>query len=369
MKSRGHKVRMITPVFVLLLLTAAIGASADCGAGRFTPLRSGETQQTYWLPTPRDQDTIFLIDPANQQYAAFDLEFGGTLASLRYDQTGHVLDSNRNLNPAAVELIWGHHPGGMLQPAWSRGGDDFSYFPNPVGDVEGHGRGSSVLGVVCKDASVLTIYSGVPDFYPNKGLIDRAAAVKNEQIVVDGNGAQNMWLTPYTVTTTVTFVPNPTGSPAYYLKLDMFIMNIDTRERVGFGGGFSLYAPGTTEPCVVNNYVCGFDPEFGPGSFKYELVDPSQCTGAALCANVAKLVIGRYPNAGHTNGIATSMAASTYFPSGGVRNAGTGYDRFWNNVGGGSAVFPFKLPPLGGIHFVVFVLAGDWSAADAFTPY
>jgi hypothetical protein len=368
--------RIIMTLFILFQVVILGTATADCGAGRFTPLRAGPVQQTYWLPTPRDHDTLFLVDPANQQYAAFDLEFGGILASLRYDPTGQVLDSNRNVNPAAEELIWGHHPGGMLQPAWSRGFDAFSYFPNPAGDVEGHGRGPAVLGAVCKDGSVLTIYSGVPDFYNNKGLIDRAAVVKNEQIVVDADSGQTMWQTPYTLTTTVSFVPNPgTTGPAYYLKLDMFIMNIDTRERVGFNGGVALYAPGTTGPCVVaNDYECNFDPQFGSGSFKYEIQDPAGCTVLDACphANVGprlpKFVMGKYTDADHTNGIATSMAAATYFPTAQVGNAGTGYDRFWNNVGGGSAILPFKIPPLGGLHFAVFVLAGDWSAADAFNP-
>jgi len=372
--------RIITTLFFLFQVVGLGSATADCGAGRFTPLRAGPVQQTFWQPTPPDHDTLFLVDPANQQYAAFDLEFGGILASLRYDPTGHVLDSNRNVNPAAVELVWGHHPGGMLQPAWSRGNDDFSYFPNPAGDVEGHGRGPAVLGAVCKDGSVLTIYSSVPDFYNNKGLIDRAAVVKNEQIVVDADGGQTMWVTPYTLTSTVSFVPNPgvaTGGPAFYLKIDMFIMNIDTRDRVGFNGGFSLYAPGTTDPCVVaNDFECNFDPQFGPGSFKFEIQDPAGCTVLNPCPTpkigpprLPKFVMGKYPNPDHTNGIAISMAPAIYFPDPAqVGNAGTKYDRFWNNASGGSAILPFKIPPLGGLHFVVFVLAGDWSAADAFNP-
>jgi hypothetical protein len=363
-----YKFAIVTFVLVLGVRSAV----AECGAGRFTPLRIGQTQTTYWLPTPRDQDTVYLIDPAHQQYAAFALEFGGALASLRYDHTGNVVDTSGNLNENAVELIWGHHPGGMLQPVWSRGTADFNYNPTQAGDAEAHGRGSPVLGAVCKSNSIAIIYSASTDFATdNRGLIGRATAVKNEQIVLDGSGQQNMWSTPYTVTTTASFVPNPSGTPAYYLKVDMFIMNVDTRERVGFGGGYSLYVPGTTEPCVMDAAgLCEFDPANGLGSYKYQVVDPPACVNGNLCPGVQKLVIGKYPNPEHVRGVATSMAASAYFPNGLVNAGGSNFgDRLWNNINGGSAIFPFKIPPLGGLHFIVFVMAGDWAAADAFQPY
>lgn len=341
-------------------------ALAGCGATTFQP------QQRIGPVTAHQ--ALWISDPANEQYAHFDIEWGGTLASLRYDPFGHVLDGNGVVNPAATELIWGHHPGGMVQPAWFFG-TQHPYNPEGAGDQgdQPHsGRGTPVLGAACKFGSLLLMYSGSTDWFQNEGFWGRAATVKNEDVKVD------MWATPYAITTTVTFVANPSGTPAYYLKLDQYVMNFDARENLSFDFGHAVYTPGTTNPPNPDTGL--FDPDNGPGSFKYFAYYPqnpdcratNQQPPTCPAHEIPKLVAGRYPNPGLTGGVAFSVAASTYYasPNNSIRvkqNPGGG-DLFWNNTGFGVGGLPVPLAPGTGRRIVFYILAGNWSAAQAFEP-
>jgi len=291
-------------LLLTLLFTARVVA-ADCGAAQFTPLRTGAYQPLFPPIPPPPHNALYITDPANQQYALFDLDYGGALASLRYLSAGGVFTPPSTVSSSAAEYVWGHHPGGMVQYAWFQGGPNFSYNPTAAGDL--NGRGSPILGAACKDGTTLIIYNGVVDFTNNQGLWDRAATVKGGSVY-----SASLWTTPYTITTTVTFVANPGGTPAYYLKLDSYVTNIDTRENLPFLFGSALYTPGTTGGCTVgcdcdaDGNCTVYHPESGPGALRHAIadLDCSVVTGASNPCPLApaKIVFGKYFAADHVDG-------------------------------------------------------------------
>lgn len=362
--------RIIIATFLSFL---AVSAQAACGAAQFSPLRTGAYQPSFPPIPAAPHNALYITDPANQQYAVFDLDYGAQLASLKYDPAGNVL-SGSQVNSNATELVWGHHPGAMDQPVLGWGSGEFSYNPNPGGDV--NGRGPAILGAACKDGNRLIMYSSIYDFDNNKGLWDRAIGVKNGGIY-----ASDLWSTPYVLTQTVSFVPNPGGSPAYYLKNDFYIANVDSREDLNLGFAFSLYTLGTTGGCNVgcdcfnnDDNQCYAYYANGPGAVNVVANYPAACTtrfGETPQCDVdpPKVVYGKYPTSSLTNGIALSIAAATYLPGSRTGAGGTAsFDGFWNDTEGAIGSTYIHIPPNTSSHIVVYILAGDWSAANVFTP-
>jgi hypothetical protein len=348
---------------------------AACGATTFTPQRSGGWQPSF-PANPAIHQALYLTDPDNEQYAVFSMEYGGMLASLRYKAGGEVLTGTGTVDPAAKELIWGHHSGAMAQTAmWGGNG---TYNPTGSGDLgeTGAGRGGPIYGASCKNGSLLLIYGTTVDFGKNDTTwgtnmnYGRAAALRAGVPVTD------MWLTPYSITVTATFVANPLGTPKHYLKLDHYIQNTDTRENMtsGFHWTFALYAPGTTDGPDGNNT---FHPESGANSFRYPAYFPANCAAATPTCQIvpdptdptqAKVIAGLYPNSGLIQGVAVATNALTYFSGALIGQTTPRFDTFWNNVALDIAASPLPLAPKRGRRVVVYVMAGDWNNAVAFKP-
>ena len=90
------KLKFTLPVLTLLLSLPGVPASAGCGSTTFQPI-------SQFIPHGTTHNAYFLSDPAGQQTAVFDIQWGGALASLKL---------------SGVEMVWGNATGGMVQPAF-----------------------------------------------------------------------------------------------------------------------------------------------------------------------------------------------------------------------------------------------------------
>lgn len=195
------------------LLFASRESEAACGATTFQPV-------SRFLPPGTTHNAYHLTDPSGQQRAVFDLLWGGALASLK--QNG-------------VERVWGNGVGGMVQPAFHSFPNGQDYNPTQAGS---NGNiGSAVMGVRCIDTNTLYIMSGTLDF--NRGMSGHIIS----NTVLNGAVVPNSYATPYTVVTIATFVPNPSGPPSYYLKLQQTITNIHPTSNLSFGFELAGYVP------------------------------------------------------------------------------------------------------------------------------
>lgn len=275
------------------------------------------------------QQALYLDDPAGEQRAIFSLEWGGVLASLKYNGT---------------ELVWGHAPGGMVQPTLHNGSACFDYNPTPAGDVSFEHPGTPVLGAACNPSQVTTI-SGTVDFNPgNLGALSRAATVRGDHVIT------NLWATPYTITTYARFVANPSGSPQYYLQLDQYVTNIDTQDSIGFFLELAGYVPHSFSTLVRHPAQC----YSGSGS---------TCTPSAT----AGLLGGLYPNANRTAGVAFGIAPSKYWATDpGSVTVSLRPDDINQNQSTHLENSSFTIPPGATRHFIWYVMAGNWDDAVAF---
>jgi hypothetical protein len=353
--------RVVLATVLSVFLTVPLWAA--CGTTTFTPNRLAGNGYVYAV-APSTHNALYVTDSANQQIAIFDMEWGGVLASLRYDPNGNVF-SNGQVNPQAQELVWGHDPGGMLQPAFWTGNS--SYNPTQAGDSGQSGdwgRGSPVYGAACKGGSMLLIMTSTLDAFENQASWGNGMNFPRAAGIDHGVPHANMWLSPYSVTVTASFVSNPQGTPANYLKLDHFWHSTDVLED--FGGAwftFGVYAPGTTDPSDGQNY----HPEYGANSFRFAQYYPN-CQNGCAGGTVSKFMIGLYPTSDYKSGIAISMNATNWLNNLSVKQNGPFFDTFWNNVSIGMSADGWYYAPGQGRRFVAYIMAGDWDKATLFSP-
>lgn len=147
-----------------------------------------------------------------------------------------------------------------------------------------------MLGMACSSRQ-LWLFGGTTDYNKNLG-VSTAFVYKNGQFYFDHYSA------PYTVTTYAYFVPNPAATPAYYLRLDQTIANIDGSEAQPFTLDLSVAA------------------EAAYGTLRQS---PSTCTGSlsSPCtpSGTATLVVGLYSTSQAIDGIAVGTYPATYWSS------------------------------------------------------
>jgi hypothetical protein len=302
--------RVVAVSLLSLALVLPFKAGASCGATTFTPA-GGPTHNAY-----------FLTDPAGQQTAVFDLQWGGTLTALTY---------------AGSSLLWGNATAGTVEPILhftAANGQD--YEPILAGEVGN--LGSPVTGVRCLDSNTLYLMTGgLLDFNDGASGLLSSNAVQND--VVQGAA----FSTPYAVVTIATFVANPSGPPSYYLELQQMVTNLDPFESLTWKLELTGYSP---------------------LSFSIFQAYPSNCTAAAPCAgaSTAHLLAGLYPNGSLTSGVAIYVSPSRNFAAQSTYAA-------WqtDSVNGNQSVHLFAggwpLAPNAPQSVTWFVLAGNWSTA------
>jgi hypothetical protein len=261
--------------------------------------------------------TALLVDPSGQQTAMFDLAWGGALVSLRYNNVEYI---NSTSTLALVQPV-------LRAP---------SYTPVLAGDDAN--RGSPMIGVACSQ-NELWLTAGMTDYLRNQSA-STAFIHNNNQWYFDHFSA------PYVVSTYAYFVPNPSGSPAYYLKLDQSISNIDGLESVAFTIDLTA-APSTSY-----------------GSFRSL---PAACSGSSSSCTAAgtSYLIGGYYNAPGTDGLAIATVPSSQWGS----EAGT-VSVEAGQIAAGNVVHlkknGWRVPPgTGRVHSSV-VMVGDWTSASAY---
>lgn len=299
--------------FSVLIASASV-TNAACTPTTFQPINR-------FIPHGTTHNAYSLTDPAGQQTAIFDIQWGGALASLKYNGT---------------EMVWGNATGGMVQPAMHSFPNSIDYNPTQSGDNTT--LGSTVSGVKCIDSNHISIISGpLLDFNLGRSGYLYTNAVKNNAAV------SGSYATPYTVVTTATFVVNPGGTPGYYLQLKHNITNIDSSEN--FSWGFELAG-----------YV--------PYSFSHFVSFPVGCTSTTPCSNPStpQLVAGLYPTTGLAGGTAFYVSPAIYWGNK-TSSAGFATDTINQNQSTHLLTGNWLLSPGTSRAVVWYVMAGDWNTA------
>jgi hypothetical protein len=176
------------------------------------------------------------------------------------------------------------------------------------------------------------------DFNHNNGFY------KKPLIAVWGGRVNDMvplsYFSPYTLETHARWVPNPAGTPKYYLQLDERFTHIADEQIGPFSYDFADYAP---------------------WGFGVRAVSPEDCPCAS--SKTRYMAGGWYQDDARTVGLAVAMPSAN-FPGGKI-SGGFNSDYMWRNRN-------FHLgasEPLDGIAsktFVWYVMPGPWNNALAF---
>jgi hypothetical protein len=209
-------------------------SDAVSAAGKVTEFR---------MQPGQPEQAVILKDSAGEQTALFDMAQGGAIVSLKYRGQEHV---------------WGYNGGGLLQMAFHNGmtkgpwrGD---YNPTQAGDGSAM---SPVTGVASRGTSAVTIMTAMLYFNHNNGFYDKPLIAVWDGRVNDMILLSNF--SPYTLETRASWVPNPSGTPKYYLKLEERFTHIADEKVGAFGFDFAVYADWSLKKKMVSPQNCPCD--------------------------------------------------------------------------------------------------------------
>jgi len=278
-------------------------------------------QVTEFKMQPDQVDHAVLIqDPAGEQTVLFDTTQGGAIVSYKY---------------RGVENVWGSNGGGLLQMAFHNGmtngpwaGD---YNPTQAGDGSAM---SLVTGIACQGTSAIDVVTIMLDFNHNNAFYDKAL------LAVWGGRVNDFlppsYFSPYALETRARWVPNPSGTPQYYLRLD---------ERI----------------------VHFADEKIGPFSFDFAYYGAWELGVHAGAADTTYQALGWYKDEARTTGLAVARprwASERQTPPRGGGGQGT-IEPMWRD----RSVHLNARDTLDGIaakDFVWYVMAGTWNDAVTF---
>ncbi|MEJ5166078.1 MAG: hypothetical protein WHV67_03505 [Thermoanaerobaculia bacterium] len=289
---------------------------------------------TIFNPEPGvEHQALKIVDPAGEQEVLFDMTWGGSIVSLKY---------------LGQEYIWGVKSGGLLQLAihhCTNSDCSLDYNPTQAGDWY---NGATVLGAACNPTPLARIDTGTLDFSRNSTGLCVSFGVFGGNIELNPAG----YFTPYAIQCIVTFVPNPRGTPQYYLKIDQTITNISDSFTQG-----------------NENYAWGFDLAcYAPYSFANYAMDP-QCTQTNKCnANETPYLIGgMYQDTQLTHGIAIYTSPQIYWNTYNSKLfVGQTSDNINQNQSTHIMAANQAIPPGGFKKFIWYVLVGSWANASQF---
>jgi hypothetical protein len=282
-------------------------------------------QTTEFKPQPNQVDqAVILHDPAGEQTLLLDTTQGGAVVSLKYH---------------GVEHIWGYNGGGLLQMAFHNnmkgGAWAGDYNPTQAGDGTAN---SPVTGIACNGTLSADILTTMLDFNHNNGFYSKPL------IAVWGGRINDMqplsYSSPYVLETEAKWVPNPAGSPRYYLQLKHRLVHVADETIGKFGFDFAAYEPW----------------EFSESS-----ISPEHCPCPSGKTNY--IVGGWYQDKSRQVGLAVAMPSSN-FPGNKV-GGGFNSDYMWRN----RSFHLSSSDSLDGItskEFVWYVLVGSWRNSLSF---
>lgn len=285
---------------------------------------------------------VVLRDPSGEQEARFDLMHGASLISLRYQ---------------GQELLFGHSAGADvsmyairhgteselkgLSPYWSafhpdQGGTSMRV-PATTAGIACHGESTMRAFAMMIDASVDSSFQREPLIGVWKGRVS--------------NNFPPGYSTPYTIETDASWVPNPGGSPRYYLRLDQLVVNV----RTAASGPMQWFLMGAA-----------------PWNFSEEGGNPSTCTEKTPCtaAETPAIASGRYEDTGRTKGVAIVVPTLNWathamiYLSEGI-NAYGGVPIVRKRSFG--VVLTHSLNGASGFRFSWYICAGAWGQVTSFT--
>lgn len=282
-------------------------------------------QTTEFKPQPNQTDhAIVLKDPAGEQTVLLDTTQGGAVVSLKYK---------------GVEHVWGYNGGGLLQMAFHNnmkgGAWAGDYNPTQAGDGTAN---SPVTGIACNGTLSADILTTMLDFNHNNGFYSKPL------IAVWGGKVNSMqplsYSSPYVLETQTHWVPNPTGSPRYYLELKHRLVHVADEKIGNFGFDFAAYMP---------------------WEFNVSAISPEHCPCPS--SQTSYVTGGWYQDNNRQVGMAVAMPSSN-FPGSKV-GGGFNSDYMWRN----RSFHLSSRAAVDGINskeFVWYVMVGPWSNAIKF---
>lgn len=195
---------------------------------------------------------------------------------------------------------------------------------------------STVMGAACNGSGSMNVFSSMLNYYNLPGSTAPVVSVFGGQLVYDA------YMTPYVIRTYADWVQNPGGSPAYYLRLTEYVINVGGEN---YGWSFDLAAYFATNlPAAAGS--------------------PSCTTAQSPCTTQEQLPLlgGSYIDASLNNGIAVGVGRGS--PLSTVFNA------YWFQGRGSTDVHLFfaNVPVEAGQPrvFTWYVMPGTFAAAQNF---
>jgi hypothetical protein len=225
---------------------------------------------------------VVLRDPAGEQEARFDLTHGASLISLRY--SGHEMLFGQTAGASVSMFAPTHSEDPELKEVsryWA------AYSPDQGGSSMG--IPAVVTGVSCIGNMSMRAFAMMEDRGSDSSFQKRALLGVNAGHISDNYPAG--YATRFSIETNASWVPNPGGSPRFYLKLDQSVVNT---------------APESTGPLEWYLNVAA------PWSFEHAANYPEKCLDKTPCSGteMRALASGRYHDAARTEGIAMVVPTS-----------------------------------------------------------
>lgn len=287
---------------------------------------------------------VVLQDPSGEQEARFDLRHGASLISLRYRGKELLFGQTAGAN---VSLFSTRHGSESelkgLSPYWS------AYSPDQGGSSMG--ISADTTGVACNGEKTMRAFATMEDRGVDNSFQKHALLGVEEGKI--SNNFPPGYSTPYTIETNARWVPNPGGSPKYYLALDQTVVN--TR-------------PEKSGPMEWYLNVAA------PWGFEHSVSYPARCTAKTPCTSASAnvLAVGRYDDVAHTSGVAIVAPTSNWQTSRAyIRQNAEFVVLLYNAVWAAprrtfAAVLGRALNGVGAHHFTWYICAGPWLQAQSF---
>jgi len=286
---------------------------------------------------------VVLRDPAGEQEARFDLLHGASLISLRYRGKELLYGQGAGADVGMFALRQPLPQMRMRSPYWTA-------FNPDQGGVS-MGVASTVAGVACEGTRSMRAIAMMID-----RSVDNSFEPEKLLGVWAGKISDNFppgYSTPYSIETRASWVKNPGGAPAWYLKLEQSVVNI----RPQASGPLQWFLSGAA-PWNSQRFV-----QF-----------PENCTEKSPCASTttAALASGHYEDEANQRGVATVVPTAPWRTSKAFLRDNAEYVvLLYGAVWAAprrtfAAVLERPLDGVGSFDFAWYVCAGPWEQVRAF---
>jgi len=287
---------------------------------------------------------VVLRDPSGEQEARFDLLHGASLISLRYRGKELLYGQGAGADVGMFALRQPRPEMRLRSPYWTA-------FNPDQGGVS-MGVPSTVAGVSCQGSrSMRAIAMMIDRSVDNSFQPDKLLGVWAGKI---SDNFPPGYSTPFAIETNASWIANPGGSPAYYLKLDQTVVNVRPQASGPLQWFLSGAAPWDSQHYAMYPETCS---------------EKTPCPGTAAGA----LASGHYEDEGRSHGVATVIPTAAWRTSKAFLRDNAEYVvLLYGAVWAAprrtfAAVLERPLDGVGAFSFSWYVCAGPWEQARAFT--